>query len=103
MPIHSVARHEFDTFARARSVIATLIMDEVEWFVDDCGVVIGFVARDKSEDDWSVCVLGPDGRGKFRPIDAATGLPSHGVARSQLLVKMENVLAAGGAAFPDGD
>jgi hypothetical protein len=103
MAIHPVLRHEFDTFARARSVIAMLIMDEVEWFVDDDGVVIGFVARDKSEDDWSVCVLGPDHRGKFRPIDAATGLPSQAAARSQLLQKMERVLASGGAAFVDGD
>src|SRR5688572_23883469 len=96
MAIHSVSRHRFDTFARARSVIATMMLDEVEWFVDDHSVVIGFVARDTSENDWSVCVLGPDGCGKFRPIDAAMGITSHSEARSQLLGKMESILASGG-------
>jgi hypothetical protein len=103
MAIRSISRRQFDTFTPARSVIATMIMDEVEWFVDDRAVVIGFVARDKGENDWSVRVWGPDGRGKFRPIDAATGMMSHSEARSQLLVKMENVLASGGTVFTDGD
>ena len=97
--IRSISRYEFDAFAPTRSVIATMIMDEVEWFADEHGVVIGFIARDKSDNNWSVCVLGPDGLGNFRAIDAATDIGSHLEARSQLRMKMEGALASGGMAF----
>jgi hypothetical protein len=55
--IRSVTRKEFDKYAPARSVIATVVLQEIEWFVDEDGVVIGFVARDKSDNDWSLYML----------------------------------------------
>jgi hypothetical protein len=101
LAIRPLSRKEFDSFGPARSVIATLVMDEVAWFADKNDVVIGFVARDKDDKNWSVCVLGPDGRGSFHTIDRAEGFMNESEARSQLVMKMEGALASGGAAFPD--
>jgi hypothetical protein len=64
-------------------VISTILLHEVEWFMDHQCVVIGFVARDKTEDDWSLCVLGPNDDGSFRPIAVASGLTSLCEARSR--------------------
>jgi hypothetical protein len=84
-------------------VIATIILQEVEWFRDDDCVVIGVVARDKTEDDWSLCMLGPTADGRFRPIAASTGMTSLDEARSRLLEKMYDALACGGLTLPDAD
>jgi hypothetical protein len=100
--VRAISRKQFDTFAPARSVISTIILQEVEWFRDDDCVVIGFVARDKTEDDWSLYVLGPDVDGKFRPIVASTGMRSLDEARSRLLDKMAAALASGGVPLPEG-
>jgi hypothetical protein len=101
--IHAITRREFDKYAPTRSVITTIILQEVEWFVDDERVVIGVVARDTSDDDWSLYVLGPTADGRFRPIAASTGMTSLAEARSRLLVKMEGILSSGGTAPADDD
>jgi len=101
--IRSVSRHMFDKFAPARSVIATTILEEIEWFADVHEVVIGTVARDKFVNEWSVCIFGPDTVGRFRPLAAATGMASLGEARNRLLDGMKGVLATGGVVLLDAD
>lgn len=101
--IRCVTRHTFDKFAPARSVIATTIMEEIEWFADVHGVVIGTIARDKFLDEWSVSIFGPDSLGRFRPLAAATGMANLSEARSRLLEEMKGVLATGGVVLLDAD
>ena len=103
LALRSMSRTEFDAFATHRSAVATIVMDEVEWYADDDDLVIGFVARHKLDADWSVCVLGPGPDGHFRAIDGATSIGTQSEARSRLFLKMESILASGGLAAPYND
>lgn len=66
MAIRSLSRKKFDTNKPSRSPILEQTIEEVEWFADDGGNVIGVLARDRTDKDWSIAVLGRDERGKFR-------------------------------------
>jgi hypothetical protein len=103
MAIRSVSRDEFDKFKPARSPILEMTIEEVEWFADDGGIVIGVLARDRADDDWSAAILGRDERGQFRAIDMAVSVKTRDEARTLLNAKMEKALATGETVFPQGD
>ena len=54
MGIRVVSRLEFDAYGPARAPESEDIFEETEWFADDAGVVIGLIAMDKSDRDWSM-------------------------------------------------
>ena len=101
--IRSISRTEFDSFQPSRAPAAEQMFDEVEWFADDAGFVIGVVARDRTDHDYFVGVLGRDQSGKFRAIDVESCIANVDDARSQLLAKMEKSLATGETVFEQGD
>jgi hypothetical protein len=103
MPIRAISRGDFEKFKPARHPILSVTIDEVEWFADDDGVVIGVLARDKSDKDWSIAALGRDERGEFRMIDGAVSIANQDDARTELKAKMEKALASGDKMFPQGD
>jgi hypothetical protein len=70
---------------------------------DEGGKVIGLVARDKADNDWSIGVLGPDERGQFRAIDMKVNIEDRDSAREELRAKMEKAIASGRTVFPQGD
>jgi hypothetical protein len=98
-----VSRPEFDGYNPARAPESEEIFEETEWFADDDGVVIGLIARDKSDQDWFVGVLGRDERGTFRAIDVESCIENIDAARIQLIEKMEEALATGARIFPQPD
>jgi hypothetical protein len=69
MAINSISREEFDAYQPARTPNIEALVEEVEWFADDRGVIIGALARDRTDNDWSFVVLGRDERGAFRAIE----------------------------------
>ena len=103
MPIRSITREEFDAFGPYRAPEAELILDEREWFADDEGNVIGLIAFDKADHDHLVAVLARDQRGQFRAIDVDSCIEQIGVARSELMRRMETALATGETVFPQRD
>jgi hypothetical protein len=101
MAIRAVSRKEFDGFQPTRLPIADLRCEEVEWFADDDGIVIGVITRDSSDRDWSIAVLGRDTRrGTFRAFDADVSFRRLDIARLLLVAKMEMALATGRKVFP---
>jgi hypothetical protein len=100
--IRSIAKREFDGLGPARGPLASLI-EEVEWFAGDEKIVIGVLARDRNDDDFSIVVLGRDERQQFRAIDTDVSIENVNDARAQLIQKMEKVLATGDKTFPQGD
>lgn len=105
MPIRAVSRQEFDRFQPTRLPVADFPIEEVEWFADDDGIVIGVITRFSSdESDWSIAVLGRDTkRGTFRAFDADANFGKLDSARVILLSKMEMALATGRRVFPQDD
>ena len=100
MSIRSITRAEFDTFKPLRAPAAALILDEMDWFADDAGVVLGFIARDQADHNYFVGVLGRDEGGTFRAIDVNSGIVTLDEARSELIAKMEKALATGKTVYP---
>jgi len=101
MAIRSMSRKEFDSFQPTRLPIADVVIEEVEWFADDDGIVIGVITRDWSDRDWSIAVLGRDSRrGTFRAFDADASIGKLDTARLLLVAKMEMALATGRKIFP---
>ena len=104
MAIRAVSRQEFDRFRPTRLPIAGLAIEEVEWFADDEGIVIGVITRFSLDRDWSIAVLGRDTtRGTFRAFDADANFCRLDTARLLLFAKMEMALATGRKVFPQDD
>jgi hypothetical protein len=105
MAIRPVSRQEFDRFRPTRLPVTDLPIEEVEWFADDHGIVIGVITRFSPDDaDWSIAVLGRDTtRGTFRAFDADANFGKLDSARMFLLSKMEMALATGRKVFPQDD
>ena len=103
MSIRSITRSEFDAFGPYRAPEAELILDEREWFADDEGIVIGLIALDKADHDYFVGVLARDQRGQFRAVDVDSCIGEIGVARTDLMRRMEKALATGQTVFPQRD
>jgi hypothetical protein len=104
MAIRAVSRGEFDRFLPTRLPIGGLAIEEVEWFADDQGIVIGVITRISRDPDWSIAVLGRDTkRGTFRAFDADASFARLDTARLLLFAKMEMALATGRKVFPQDD
>lgn len=93
MAIRALSRQEFDRFRSARATLALLTDRAVEWFADDTGVVLGAIAYDKSDLQWSFVVLGRDHDGEFRALDHDAGLRVLDDARRLLLERMASGVA----------
>jgi hypothetical protein len=99
--IRAVSRKEFDRFHPTRISVADLPIEEIEWFAEDDGIVIGVITRIAGDRDWSIAVLGRDTtRGPFRAFDADANCGKLETARRLLLAKMAMALASGRKVFP---
>jgi hypothetical protein len=98
MPVRYVSKKQFDTFGPPR--VDETISEEVEWFADEEGVVIGIITREKANSNYSIAILGRDQHGTFHAFDTDTGLETVNTARRQLFVKMERALTTGAKVFP---
>lgn len=103
MAIRAVSRTEFDAFNPFRASELDVVLQEVEWVADDRGIVIGVIALDLADQDYFVGVLGPDGSGVFRAIDAESCLKTVDDARAELLSRMQKAVATGDTVFPQED
>jgi hypothetical protein len=88
MPIRALTIQEFDRFRSARSTLARPTDQAVEWFADDAGVVLGAIAYNQVDLQWSFVVWGRDHHGKFRALDRDAGLSVLDDARRLLVEKM---------------
>jgi len=103
MPIRLISRQDFDRFEPFRAAEAEQLFEEVEWFADEDGVLIGLLARDRADDDWAYVVLGRDQQGRFRAFENEVSFLEREEARHQLISLMEHVLTAGLTVFPQKD
>jgi hypothetical protein len=88
MAIRALSLQEFDRFNAARATVARHTDKAVEWFADDAGAVLGAIAYDHFDLEWSVVVLGRDDHGQFRALDRDGGMHVLDDARRILVEKM---------------
>jgi hypothetical protein len=76
---------------------------ELNWYADLHEQVLGVVALDLTDGDFSYVVLGRGEVGRFRAIDLKVSLSHEGTARSALKRKMAECSKTGQTVFPQGD
>ena len=103
LPINLISLRQFDAFEPTRVPIAGVAWEELEWFADDAGNVIGVLTHDLKDDDWGYAVLGRDSNGVFRAIENDVSIERQDYARTRLIAEMERVAGTGRAVFPQGD
>ena len=103
LAINPISRRQFDAFEPARVPIAGLVWEEIEWFADEAGNIIGVLTHDLKDDDWGYAVLGRDSNGVFRAIENDVSIERQDDARTRLVAEMERVAGTGRTVFPQGD
>ena len=88
MPFESIHREEFDRFLPPHLVLERLMAEQVEWFANTMGNIIGTIAG-KTDDGWSYAVLKGDRRGNYRVCTLGGDTFSLRAARSRFLLDME--------------
>jgi hypothetical protein len=95
MAIQALSTQDFDRLHTARTTLAQrLTAEAVEWFVDDTRAILGAIAPDRLDLNWSIVILGRDTYGRFRALDGDNGIGDLENARQRLVRHMATVLAA---------
>ena len=103
MAINSISRWEFDAFGPSRGPLVGVAWEEVEWFADEAGNVIGVLTHDLADDDWGYAVLGRDRNGVFRAVGNDVSIKRQDKARTRLIAEMETLAGTCQTMFPQGD
>lgn len=88
MPVESISREEFDAFLPPHLIMQRLRMEQVEWFTNTVGNIIGTIAG-KEDDGWSYAVLKGDRNGNYRVCTLGGDTFSLRAARARFLLDME--------------
>ena len=103
MAVNSISRWEFDAFGPSRGPLVGVAWEEVEWFADEAGNVIGVLTHDLADDDWGYAALGRDRNGAFRAVDNDVSIKRQDEARTRLMARMERLAETCQTVFPQGD
>lgn len=103
MATKPITKERFDALCRVKLPTADYVVTEVEWFSDDDERVLGIVALDNTDQDWSWMVLGRDEAGLFRAIDLGVSILTREEARTLLAAKLIEYSETGKSVFPQGD
>jgi hypothetical protein len=88
MPFESISRETFDAFQPPSLVLKRLAVEQVEWFTNSVGNIIGTIAG-KDADGWSYAVLKGDRNGNYRVCTLGGDTFSLRAARTRFLLDME--------------
>jgi hypothetical protein len=88
MPFESISRQRFDAFQPPHLILQRLTVEQVEWFTNTVGNIIGTIAG-KVDNGWSYAVLKGDRNGNYRVCTLGGDTFSLRAARSRFLLDME--------------
>jgi hypothetical protein len=80
---------EFDKFEFIRKPGPYSVTEEKEWYADNNRDILGYVFRDRIDDDYGYIVLGKDENGLFGTIDVEVDICDRNDARTGLFAAME--------------
>jgi hypothetical protein len=90
MAMKEISKNRFNALAGyIREPGTAFIVEELSWYSSDNDVVLGMLARDRTDDDFSGLVLGKDRRGRFRAVHVFVSLPTLESARIRLQADIE--------------
>ena len=102
--INGLSRRRFEALAGyIRRPEIVLCIEEIEWFATRDERLVGMLARDRIDSDFSWVILGRDERLRFRAIDLNSSLPSPDAARQQLFERMKQQHENPDTAYNQGD
>jgi len=102
--VTAISGERFNAFVSwTRVPIAKQMSQELEWFSDLEGRVLGVVALDYTDKDFLFVSLGRDEKGRFRAIDVKVSYPSLSDARRDLFLSIRDHSSTGDEIFPQGD
>lgn len=97
MSIRAIPRSEFDRLLPQNAAVEDLMVEEVEWFSNRSGTLLGTIARGESTDGWSYAILKRDKRGDPRVRKVMNNFFSSKAARVDLLLSMAQIEKIDGA------
>lgn len=102
--IYPISRERFNAFVLwSRSPMASALNREFEWYADTNEWLLGVLALDLVDYDWSYAVLGRDGDGRFRWIDGNVSIPTQKNGHQALMLAMQRHIESDASVFPQGD
>ena len=87
MPFENISRERFDAFQPPSLIVSRLTLEQVEWFTNAVGNIIGTIAGNEDE-GWSYAVLKGDRNGNYRVCTLGGDGFSLRAARERFLLDM---------------
>jgi hypothetical protein len=88
MSIKTIPRSEIERLLPYNSALEDIMMEQVEWFSNKSGNLLGTIARGSSVAGWNYAVLNRDGKGDFRVRKVMNNFFNLKAARVDLMLSM---------------
>ena len=88
MMIRTIPRFEFDQLLPQNSIIEHLMVDQVEWFANRSGNLLGTIAKGKSVAGWNYVILKRNKEGDLHVHKVMNSFFSRKAATDDLLISM---------------
>jgi len=97
MNIRAIPRSEFDRLLPQNPVVENLMVDQVEWFSNRSGTLLGAIAQGESVAGWNYAILKRDKNGDLHVRKVMSNFFSSKAARVDLLLSMAEIEKIDGA------
>jgi hypothetical protein len=91
MSIKTIPRSEIERLLPYNSALEDIMMEQVEWFSNKSGNLLGTIAKGKSVAGWNYAVLKRDRKGDFRVRKVMDNFFSLKAARVDLMIVIEKI------------
>jgi len=91
MTIKTIPRSEFDRLLPHNPALETLMVEQVEWFSNRSGNVLGAIAKGESVAGWNYAILKRDKKGDFHVRKVMNNFFNRNAARVDLLLWMTDI------------
>jgi hypothetical protein len=99
-----ISKRRFDALAGyIRRPQIVLFCEELDWYSESNDRVLGVLAKDTTDNDYSWVILGRDRLLQFRAVDLQTSIPSVDAARADLETKLREHAQSPDDSFYQGD
>ena len=92
MIISTIPRSEFDRLLPHNSIIENLMVEQVEWFSNASGNLLGAITKGKSEAGWNYGILKRDKEGIFCVHKVTMSFSSLNAARDDLFSDHQRII-----------
>ena len=90
--VKRLTEFQFKAFPHApRPIGFDLLVEEYEWYSDDCQYTLGVLLLDKIDNDWAYAILQPSPDSGFSAVTVDHSIDERKVARAELLAAIDGV------------